>query len=52
MVGLGGLEPPPSSLSEIDSQALCYPAFSQAVPIRECYRDGVYAILLCAAPLP
>jgi hypothetical protein len=28
-------------LSEIDSQAPCYPASAQVVPIRERYRDGV-----------
>jgi len=28
-------------LSEIDSQALCYPASSQAVPIRERHKDEV-----------
>ena len=31
VVGLPGLEPGTSSLSEIDSQALCYPAFALVV---------------------
>jgi hypothetical protein len=30
-----------SSLSGIDGQAPCYPAFPQDVPIREDRRDGV-----------
>jgi hypothetical protein len=30
-----------SSLSGIDGQAPCYPAFSQVVPIRKAHRDGV-----------
>jgi hypothetical protein len=41
VVGLAGLEPAPSSLSEIDSQALCYPALPLVVPINEGHRDGV-----------
>jgi hypothetical protein len=41
LVGLGGLEPPPSSLSGMDGLALCYPAFSQAGRLRKCHRDGV-----------
>ena len=41
VVGLAGLEPPPSSLSEIDSQAPCYPAFAQVVLLRKSYKDGV-----------
>jgi hypothetical protein len=41
VVGLAGLEPAASSLSGIDSRAPCYPAFSQVVRDRKCYRDGV-----------
>jgi hypothetical protein len=41
MVGLAGLEPAASSLSEIEGSALCYPAFSQVVSIRKRRRDGV-----------
>jgi hypothetical protein len=41
LVGLPGLEPGPSSLSEIDGQAPCYPAFAQAVRLRQWRRDGV-----------
>ena len=40
-MGLAGLEPAASSLSEIDSQAPCYPAFTQAVRLRQWRRDGV-----------
>jgi len=39
-VGLGGLEPAASSLSETDSQAPCYRASLQS-PIRERHKDGV-----------
>jgi hypothetical protein len=41
VVGLPGLEPGTSSLSEIDGEAPCYPASSQVVPIRRCDKDGV-----------
>jgi hypothetical protein len=41
VVGLAGLEPAASSLSEIDSQAPCYPAFALVVPLRKTYKDGV-----------
>ena len=41
VVGLAGLEPAASSLSEMDGQALCYPAFPLVVPLRKSYRDGV-----------
>jgi hypothetical protein len=41
MVGLAGLEPAASSLSEIDGRPLCYPAFPLVVPINEDHRDGV-----------
>ena len=41
MVGLPGLEPGTSSLSEIDGRALCYLAFPLVVPINEGHRDGV-----------
>jgi hypothetical protein len=41
VVGLAGLEPAASSLSEIDGEAPCYPAFSEVVPIHEHHRDGV-----------
>jgi hypothetical protein len=51
LVGLGGLEPPPSSLSGIDGQALCCSVLSQVVPIRECYRDGVNHGLLLRCPI-
>jgi hypothetical protein len=40
-VGLAGLEPAASSLSEIDGWALCYPAFPQVALIHEWHRDGV-----------
>jgi hypothetical protein len=40
-VGLAGLEPAASSLSEIDGQAPCYPAFPQVALIHEWHRDGV-----------
>jgi hypothetical protein len=40
-VGVAGLEPAASRLSEIDSQAVCYRASSQVAPIREGYKDGV-----------
>ena len=40
-VGLAGLEPAASSLSEIDGPALCYPAFALVVRLRKSYRDGV-----------
>ena len=40
-VGLAGLEPAVSSLSEIDGRALCYPAFPQLALIHEWHRDGV-----------
>jgi hypothetical protein len=40
-VGLAGLEPAPSSLSEIDGRAPCYPAFALVVSIHEGHRDGV-----------
>jgi len=41
IVGLGGLEPAASSLSEIDSQAPSYPAFPLVARFRRCRRDGV-----------
>ena len=41
MVGLPGFEPGTSSLSEMDSRALCYPAFALVVRLRKSYRDGV-----------
>src|SRR5512132_2995575 len=44
MVGLGGLEPPTSSLSEMDGRALCYPAFPLVVRLRYSYRDGVNSL--------
>jgi hypothetical protein len=40
VVGLGGLEPPASSLSEIDGRALCYPGFPLVVRLRKSYKDG------------
>ena len=40
-MGLAGLEPAASSLSGIDSCALCYPAFLQLALIHERHRDGV-----------
>jgi hypothetical protein len=40
-VGLAGLEPAASSLSEIDGGAPCYPTISQVVRFRKRYRDGV-----------
>jgi hypothetical protein len=41
VVGLPGLEPGTSSLSEMDGRALCYPAFSLVVLLRKSYKDGV-----------
>jgi integrase len=41
LVGLPGLEPGTSSLSEIDGQALCYSAFALVVRLRKPYKDGV-----------
>jgi hypothetical protein len=40
-VGLAGLEPAASSLSEIDSQPLCYLAFLLVGLLRKSYKDGV-----------
>jgi DUF917 family protein len=40
-VGLAGLEPAASSLSEIDGRAPCYPAFALVVLLRKSYKDGV-----------
>ena len=42
-VGLGGLEPPPSSLSGIEGSALCGPAFSQVTAERQGSRDAFLA---------
>jgi GntR family transcriptional regulator len=39
IVGLAGLEPAASSLSEIDSQAPCYPASSQVVLLHMSYYE-------------
>jgi hypothetical protein len=59
-VGLGGLEPPPSSLSGIEGRAPCYSAYSQAMRLRRHYRDGVnygltwatnFTVLMKAMPL-
>src|SRR4029453_7013082 len=44
VVGLGGLEPPPSSLSEIDGRPPCYPAFLLVVRLRKSYKDGVNSL--------
>src|SRR5215217_3349639 len=41
VVGLAGLEPAASSLSEMDGRPLCYPAFPLVVRLRKSYRDGV-----------
>jgi hypothetical protein len=41
IVGLAGLEPAASSLSEIDGQAPCYPAIALVVRLRKSYKDGV-----------
>ena len=41
VVGLAGLEPAASSLSEIDGGAPCYPAFPQLAMVHEKRRDGV-----------
>jgi hypothetical protein len=41
VVGLARLEPPPSSLPEMDGWALCYPAFALVVRLRTSYKDGV-----------
>jgi hypothetical protein len=40
-VSLAGLEPAPSSLSEMDSRSPCQPAFPLVVPLRKTYKDGV-----------
>jgi hypothetical protein len=40
-VGLPGLEPGTSSLSEIDGRAPCYLAFPLVVRLRKSYKDGV-----------
>jgi hypothetical protein len=40
VVGLGGLEPPASSLSGIEGYALCGPAFSQVAAERQGPRDA------------
>src|SRR5215216_4110481 len=42
-VGLGGLEPPTSSLSGIEGSALCAPAFSQVAGERQGRRDAFLA---------
>src|SRR4029453_16305640 len=50
VVGLAGLEPAASSLSEMDGRALCYPAFALVVRLRKSYKDGVNPRpLLCRA---
>ena len=41
VVGLPGLEPGTSPLSDIDGRALCYPASLQLALIHELHRDGV-----------
>jgi hypothetical protein len=41
IVGLAGLEPAPSSVSEIDGRAPCYAAFSLAIRHRKRCKDGV-----------
>ena len=41
VVGLAGLEPAASSLSEMDGRALRYPAFLLVVQLRKWHRDGV-----------
>ena len=41
IVGLAGLEPAPSSLSEMDGRPPCSPAFFQVVRLRKCHRDEV-----------
>ncbi len=51
VVGLPGLEPGTSSLSEIDSQAPCYRPYSQAEAIRNYHRDGVNR-QRCSSGLP
>jgi hypothetical protein len=40
-VGLAGLEPAASSLSEMDGRASCYAAFALVVRLRKWHRDGV-----------
>ncbi len=49
VVGLGGLEPPTSSLSGIEGSALCGPAFSQVAAERQGRRDAFLATLVQAA---
>jgi hypothetical protein len=44
LVGLPGLEPGTSSLSEIDGRALCYPTFPLVVLLRKSYKDGVNSL--------
>jgi hypothetical protein len=41
LVGLPGLEPGTSSLSEMDGRAPCYPAFPLVGLLRKSYKDGV-----------
>src|SRR4029453_15452010 len=48
VVGLGGLEPPASSLSGIEGSALCGPAFSQVTAERQGRRDAFLATLFQA----
>jgi hypothetical protein len=50
MVGLGGLEPPTSSLSEIEGSALCYPAFPLVALLRKSYRDEVNSLSAVERP--
>ena len=44
VVGLAGLEPAASSVSEIDGPAPCYPAFALVVRLRKSYKDGVNSL--------
>ncbi len=54
-MGLAGLEPAASSLSEIDGRAPCYPAFPLVVLLRKSYKDGVnlsVQVQPCLLPTP
>jgi hypothetical protein len=49
LVGLPGLEPGTSSLSEMDGRPPCYSAFPLVVLLRKSYKDGGES--LAASPL-
>jgi hypothetical protein len=49
-VGLAGLEPAASSLSEIEGSALCYPAFPLVALLRKSYKDEVNSLSAVERP--